>query len=181
MLKKNLEWLLLLILIMLIVSTLLSIIGYKVFCTLNQKIDWNAVSAISGFSMALFTVVAIFIAIYIPQKERITSSKIELFTQRFETYFFIVTIFSDAFEKGKSHFEDEELEKHNLRSGFLLDEQDHKKLGEICKSINIKREIKYKDETKPDLSISIDEELEAIEQVFDKYLNLRLYGVEHKN
>ena len=72
MLKKNPEWVIFFFLFAIIISALLSIILYKSFCRLDQIIDWDAVSAISSVSMGFLTVVAIFIAIYIPQKDRIT-------------------------------------------------------------------------------------------------------------
>jgi len=156
----------------------MSLIIYKNFIQLNHAIDWNAVESISGIVMALFTAIAIFIAIYIPQKDRITSSKINLFRYRFNVYHFIVTHFSEAFEKGKTHFDDEELMRQGMISDFLLSKSDNIKLNSICASINEKIQKKYADDKNPDLSINIEIEKDLIDRVFNKYLNLRNYGVE---
>lgn len=140
--------------------------------------NWNAVSAISGIVMALFTIVAIFIAIYIPQKDRITSSKIQLFSQRFETYCFIHTNFKRVFDEGHTQFDNDELLKLGLRSELLISKQDNSLLGNITLSINNKISQKFFDKSNPDNNISIKEELDILDQIFEKYLDLRDYGVE---
>jgi len=128
--------------------------------------------------MAIFTVVAIFVAIYIPQRDRITSSKIDLFNQRFAVYHFIFTRFSEGFECGKTHFDDAELMRQGMISDFLLSKSDNKELSLICSNIIEKINIKYRDPENPDPSLNIKNELDSIDRVFDKYLDLRNYGVE---
>lgn len=150
------------------------------FSLLNSKIDWNMVDTISSVAMALFTIAAIFIAIYIPQKERITSAKINLFNYRFNVYHFIVTHFSEAFEKGKTNFNDDELMRQGMISDFLLSKEDNKELSSICAAINEKINNKYANDNIADESISIENEISLIDKVFDKYLNLRNYGVEKR-
>lgn len=180
-LRKNLEWILFFFLITIILSIILSIIIYKSFCTINQIIDWEVVSAISEIFMGLFTIVAIFIAIYIPQKDRITSSKIELFTQRFELYLFIVNRFTQAFNEGKTQYDDIELLNLGYKSFFIISREDDKELTKVLGKINEKISQKFQDKSNPDPSLSITDEIKDIDSIFDKYLNLREYGVEHKN
>ena len=59
--------------------------------------------------MAITTIIAVFIAIYIPQKDRIESSKIDLFIHRYEIYLTIRNIIKDGLEqteyKNKEEFD----------------------------------------------------------------------------
>jgi hypothetical protein len=169
------------ILIILPLSLLFSHIEYRLFCTLEQTVDWNAVSAIAEMFMALFTIIAVIIAIYIPQKERITTAKIELFNQRFVIYSFILKNFMKAFEEGKTAFDGEYLLTLGMKTDFLINKEDDIKLTEILKGINEKITLKFIDESNPNKEIKIEEEIKSVDQIFDKYLNLRDYGIEHRS
>jgi len=160
--------------IIIILTIVLVYIGfYKTFCTLKQTIDWNAVSSIA-------TVIAVFVAIYIPQKDRIESSKIQLYNQRFEVYYILYKMlhdgnFSDAI---LLDIAEENYQKTLLQASFLVNKKDRLILDELKKykpTANLVSQEKGKITFNLILPIA---EQNKLDKLFEKYLQIGDYGIK---
>lgn len=181
MIKKNFPTMIIIFLILIILSVFFSIIFYRSFCTLHQDIDWNAVQAISSIFMALLTVTAIYIAIYIPNQDRIAMSKIELYNLRYELFYYLQTELRKKISDNVDGFSDQdEFFRICNNLFFLIQKDDFDEVEKIIHLVSEKITEKNKNIDKLDYSISINEELSNLAKVFSKYLDLRDYGYEPK-
>lgn len=177
MTKKYLPFIMLFVVLLIVLSVVFSFVLYKSFCRLDQIVNWDAVSALSSIFMALTTVGAIFIAIYIPRQDRITSSKINLFEARFESYFAIYKFMEEAYLGGYTKDTADQIEKMMHRSLHLINETDWIKLKHAAKEIISKS--KENDETKREPKREdIESLLEEIHDAFSSYLSVNEFGIE---
>ena len=175
--KKNF---LVLLITVITIAILLSIVGYKTFCTLEQRIDWDAVTACSTLLLFIITTIAVIVAIIIPQKHRFESSKIELFKIRFDVYFQICQIIRNGF------FTEGASPDGGLKEGFtesldlckfLLNKSDYEELFSIINDGILKLN-SYTD-GHASFTVIIDKKkdyIDRINKIFDKYLNVETYG-----
>lgn len=157
-----------------ILSIMFSILLYKLFCKLDQTIDWDAVNGIAGIVMIFTTGGAIYVAIYIPKEDMINRSKIDLFDKRFETYYQILDYFKGYYLGKESKKEFEYINRLFVRTRFLISSSDLKAINGVVESI--KQKMKDIEIDKRHL-YDIMEELSKIEKIFDKYLDVRNYSL----
>jgi hypothetical protein len=176
--KKYLRIIFFSIVAILILSVVSCIVMYKTFCKLEQTIDWNAVNAIIGFLMALITAVAVYIAIVVPQKDRITASKLGLFEKRFEAYTLLNKIFRNIYNNGVSPSEKLDVEDIILKTSFTIQLEDYNKIQTLYKSVCDVYAKKELDNAR-DVITGFREMHELVElyMIFDKYLAVRDFGI----
>ena len=176
--KRNFKIIFFLIVSILILSTVSCIVMYKTFCKLDQTIDWNAINAIVGFLMALITVIAVYVAIVVPQKDRITASKIELFEKRFEAYSLLNKTFRNIYNNGITPSEKLDAEDIILKTSFTIKIEDYNKIQTLYKSICDVYAKKELDNAR-DVITDLHEMHELVElyRIFEKYLAVRDFGI----
>lgn len=164
-----------------ILSTLLFLILYKSFCTLNQVVDWVAVSSIVDIIVLIFTGAAIYIAIAVPRRDRLEASRINLFSYRYECLDYLQNALKSNFQTHAKKFDEADFYNKLGKLVFLIQQEDFTKLEGIVKTIIKKTEKKFKEPDKPNLSISIDQDIIELYKIFENYLDLRVIGFEFKN
>jgi predicted PurR-regulated permease PerM len=172
--KRLLRKPIVIILSVLILSIIFSILLYSTFCRLEQNIDWNALNAIASLVMAIFTIVAVSVAIYIPKKDRIIASKVDLYEYRYQLFYSIEQSFISIYNHGDDAKIESGKNEHLYRMHFLISETDGKKVIDLFKSVI------EKGEEKEDGVFSFEEiepELKELSNIFNKYIDLRDYGI----
>ncbi|MFW5700536.1 MAG: hypothetical protein ACOCWM_02505 [Cyclobacteriaceae bacterium] len=142
------------------------VVMYKSFCRLDQVINWNAANAIASIAMAILTFIAVFVAIYLPRKERLFISKVELFDKRYEAYKMLNDFLWNLIVTGKPSVDDNNFHEIAVsRLRFLIDSEDWKKIKSLTKSI-IDR-IDHEVASNPN---DFENELNELRIIFNKYL-----------
>jgi hypothetical protein len=175
MIKKYLRKPFIIIVIILIFSIAFSIILYSILYRLDQIIDLEIVKAVASLLMAFFTVIAVFIAIYIPKEDRIVASKIELFEFRFQLYYALENCFKTIYLLGNDTKMSPTLDKHLSQLSFLICEDDIVKILDILDSVTIKGEEKN---VEGNSLKAIEQELNELRIIFKKYLQMSDFGIK---
>lgn len=170
--SKTIFKLLIHVLIVLVLGLSFAILGYKSFCTLDQVIDWNAVSAITGIIVMVFTFAALVIAILVPQEDRIRQSKLDLFTERFEVYYAIDKALNDMFTGDNIEMNLDEAQKIFRKLSFLIEKEDFRKIKTIFSDVQHKRELVQTGNLKKELT-NINDETLRMYAIFEKYLAIK--------
>ena len=79
----------------LIVAILLWLLGFRITYAPSLENSWDAISACAGWAGAIFSLVAILVAIQIPKKIAEQQNRIALFEKRNNVYSKLVTMFYD--------------------------------------------------------------------------------------
>jgi hypothetical protein len=152
---------------------------YSIFCRFNQVIDWDALNATGSLTMAFFTVVAIYVAIRIPIKDRIIASKIDLFDKRYDVYFILCKIFKESYLQGQPSLYDYEYSETIGKTKYLIGPGDTFKVIELYTSIIQKIKDNHGNHKDlPEPLQPINRELDQLRTIFHKYLDLSNYGIE---
>jgi hypothetical protein len=159
-------------LIVLVLSLAFAILGYKSFCTLDQVIDWNAVSAITGILVMVLTFAALLIAILVPQEDRIRQSKLDLFAERFEVYYAIDQALNGMFTGENIEMDLKESQKTFRKLSFLIEKEDFRKIKAIFSDVQHKKELVQTGNLKEE-SANIDDETLRMYAIFEKYLAIK--------
>lgn len=80
--------------IILLVVTFLAIVGFRITYAPELENSWSAISAVASWAGVVATVIAIIVAIQIPQKIADNQNKIALFDKRYEVYDTIMRLVS---------------------------------------------------------------------------------------
>ena len=178
--KKFINILIVIVLI-LVLSSISTFLFYNKFCTLNQTTDWNAVSALANIALAIITIISVCFAIYIPNRDRIESSKIQLYKQRFELYYLLQRMMHDGqLSKEIMHGQtvDEKFDKTLQQASFLVNEDDRRILDEIKHSTVLMNKTS-EEPGKVYFKITIPTDgLRKLDEVFIKYLDIGSYGIK---
>jgi hypothetical protein len=162
----------------LLLSIFFSILLYKTFCTLDQVIDWNAISSISNIIMSFLTLIAVLIAIIIPIEDRYISSRLDLFDQRFDAYMKLRDTLEEIYLK-ETYSNSEEMKIILSKCSFIICKADYHSILEICKNIQvINKQMKTK--KSPKSIDDIKDELNKLKDVFYKYLAINNFGIDDK-
>ena len=167
-----------------LISLLLTCLFYKEFCSLNQTTNWTAVSSIVDIVLLLITIISVCVAIYIPQRDRIESSKIQLYEQRFELYYLLRRMMYDgnlSQEVLHGQTVNEKFDKTLKQASFLVNKDDRKRLEKLKNYTVTKSKVDEKHgQINFKIVIPIDEQQE-LDEIFEKYLDIGGYGINKKS
>jgi len=125
--------------------------------------------------MAIITVVAVYVAIYIPKEDRIIASKIDLYQHRFQIYFAIEQSLMNVYLRGPGRKSTQEFEELVSSGKFLIRLCDMEKVEDLFDDVKKK----YEEKGEGDKSLEdILPELRENFNIFSKYIYLSNYGIK---
>ena len=174
------------------VLTIVLLLGIYRFFELESAIIFNIewFTLIAESISAIGAIIAIYFAVRISSKERSQNARIVLFKERYEAYALLDNLLRDGNKRNNLSPEDiQDIQNCIHRMKFLIKEEDYKLLLDIWSKIFNNKTgdisqlgIKSKEEsgtTKKYYTIEIPLiHIRKIDEIMDKYLNLRDEGVE---
>ena len=164
-----------------IVCIIFGLFGFRITIDPLLELNWEATGVCLNAALIVISAISIIAAIKIPQIDRIEASKIELFKQRFELYYFLYKTVTDGnFPNNSSKEVIDEFNQVKTKLKYLVNTEDGEELEKIS-THSPKMEHGSSEGNSHSFIITIDQHApETLQKIFAKYLNLGNYGISEQ-